>query len=302
MKTLGNYLLRTRVHSALTISVLTLLSIFISPFSYFISGAPMGLVALRKGPVIALQVAVGSSLLIALPALAFNLQLGMPIAFLLSVWLPVILCAGVLRSTQSQGLMVMCAITLGIVFLALIYFMMEDIQTWWQEWFELWKEYAISATAGQRLEQAHEFIRNMLSAILASGFVISLILTMLLARWWQSALFNPGGFRKEFYAMRLPRVMLFPTLAGLLLLLVAADFASIAIRDYVILMLIQYLFQGLSVIHGFLFVNARSKAWLIAIYCLFFILPHYTLLFVSCVGIVNAFQGGKPIQISDKSA
>lgn len=301
MKALGDYLLRTRVHAVLAISVLTALSVLVSPFSYFISGAPMGLVALRKGPVVGLQVAAGCLLLIMLPAMALNLQPGMPLAFMISVWLPVILCAGSLRSTQSQGLMVLGAGTLGVFLIAFIYVMLEDIQKWWREWFELWKEYAPSEQALQQLEQAYQVITPLLSAIFASGFVVSLIITMLLARWWQSALFNPGGFRKEFYALRLTRILVFPTLAGLLVLLLAPA-ASIAIRDFVIVMLVLYLFQGLSVIHGFLYTRARSRIWLVGLYCMFFVLPHVILLFVSCVGLVNACLGGKPVLINDNNA
>ena len=302
MKALGNYILRTRVHAILAISILTLLSIFISPFSYFISGAPMGLAALRKGPVTGLQVAAGCLLLTALPAMALNLQPGIPIAFMATVWLPVILCAGLLRNTQSQGLMVLCAGTVGVFFTALIYVMLEDIQKWWHEWFELWQQYAESEPARQQLEQAYQLISPLLSAIFASGFVISLIITMLLARWWQSALFNPGGFRKEFYALRLPRILVFPTLAGLLTLLLIPGATSIALRDTVILMLVLYLFQGISVIHGFLYTRARSRVWLIVIYGMFFIMPRFVLLFMSCVGIVNACLGGKPVRIGDNNA
>lgn len=301
MKALGNYLLRTRAHAVLTISVLTALSIFVSPVSYFISGAPMGLVALRKGPVIGLQVAGASLLLILVPALALNLQPGMPLAFMISVWLPVTLCAGLLRSTQSQGLMLLCAGTVGVFFIAFIYVMLEDIQEWWREWFEVWKEYATSEQALQQLEQAYQFISPLLSAILACGLVTSLVITMLLARWWQSALFNPGGFRKEFYAMRLPGILVFPTLAGLLALLLAPSATSIAIRDYVMVMLVLYLFQGVSAIHGFLYTRARSRVWLIGMYGMFFVLPHFVLLFVSCVGLVNACLGGKPILINDNN-
>ena len=302
MNALGNYLLRTRVHGILAISALTLLAIFVSPLSYFISGAPMGLLALRKGPATGLQVAAGCLLLTALPAMAFGLQPGIPIAFMVTVWLPVILCAGLLRSTQSQGLMVLCAGTVGVLFTALIYLMLEDLQNWWQEAFELWKEYATSEPARQQLEQAFQSISPWLSAIFASGLVMSLIITMLLARLWQSALFNPGGFRKEFYALRLPNILVFPTLAGLLALLLLPGEASMALRDGVILILVLYLFQGLSVIHGFLYTRARSRVWLLGMYGMFFILPRFILLFVSCVGIVNACLGGKPVRIGDNNA
>ena len=115
-------------------------------------------------------------------------------------------------------------------------------------------------------------------------------------------LFNPGGFRKEFYALRLPRILVFPTLAGLLALLLIPGSASIALRDTVILLLVLYLFQGISVIHGFLYTRARSRVWLIGIYGMFFIMPRFILLFVSCVGIVNACLGGKPVRIGDNKA
>ena len=301
MKTLGNYLLKTRIHAVLTVSALTILSVFISPLSYFISGAPMGLVALRKGNIVSLQVASGSLLLIALMAMTLSVQPGIPIAYMVSVWLPVILCASVLRRTQSQGLMVLCAGTTGILFTAYIHFVLEDIQEWWQAWFDSWKEYATSDQTAQQLDQVYQFISPLLSAFIASGFVISLITTLLLARWWQSALYNTGGFRKEFYSLRLPRILVFPTLLGLFTLLLAPDNTSILVRDGVILMLILYLYQGLSVIHGFFHTRAFSRLWLISMYGTFFVLPHVILLFVSCVGIVNACLGKVPGQITDKN-
>ena len=301
MEGLGNYLLKTRIHAILTVSALTILSVFISPLSYFISGAPMGLVALRKGYLTGLQVAAGCLLLVALVAMALSIRPGIPVAYTVSVWLPVILCAGILRKTHSQGLMVLGAGMTGLLFTAYIHFVEEDIRAWWREWFDSWKQYATSDQAAQQLEQVYQFISPLLSAFIASGFVISLITTLLLARWWQSRLFNPGGFRKEFYSLRLPRVLVFPTLLGLVTLLLAPDNASTALRDGVILMLVLYLYQGLSVIHGFLYPRALSRFWLTGMYAAFFLLPHAILLFVSCAGIVNACLGKEQAQITDKN-
>ena len=261
----------------------------------------MGLVALRKGYLTGLQVAAGCLLLVALVAMALSVQPGIPVAYMVSVWLPVILCAGILRRTHSQGLMVLGAGMTGMLFAAYIHFVQEDIRAWWQEWFDSWKQYATSDQAAQQLEQVYQFISPLLSVFIASGFVISLITTLLLARWWQSRLFNPGGFRKEFYSLRLPRIVVFPTLLGLFALMLAPDNASIALRDGVILMLVLYLYQGLSVIHGFLYHRAFSRFWLTGMYAAFFLLPHAILLFVSCAGIVNACLGKEQAQITDKN-
>ncbi len=296
MKALGNYLLKTRIHAILTIGTLTVLSVFISPLSYFISGAPMGLVALRKGPNVGLQVACGCLLLMALAAMIVGGQPGIPVAFMVSVWLPVILCATILRRTQSQGLAVLCAGATGLIFAVYINLVLEEIQTWWQDWFTRWEEYAASEQTASQLEQVFEFISPLLSVIIVSGFVFSLVTTLLLARWWQSALFNPGGFRKEFYSLRLPRALLLPTLLGMCVLLVTPDHAPVLVRDVVILMLILYLYQGLSVIHGFVHARGLSRVWLTGMYVTFFLLPHVILMFVSCLGIVNACLGRAPVQ------
>ena len=260
----------------------------------------MGLVALRKGPIIGLQVAAGSLFLIALIAMAMNVQPVIPIAFTIFVWLPVILCASVLRATQSQGLAVLGAGVTGAVFTAYIHLALEHIQEWWRVWFERWKEYATSDFTAQQLEQVHEIISPLISTFIISGFVISLIATLLLARWWQSVLFNPGGFRDEFYSLRLPRILVFPTLAGLFVLLFTTDNGSLALRDVLILILILYLYQGLSVIHGFMHVRALSKIWLIGMYISFFLVPYAILLFVACVGIVNACLGRQQERSRDK--
>ena len=259
----------------------------------------MGLVALRKGPFTGLTVACGCLLLIALLAMVSGIQLGIPVAFMISVWLPVILCASMLRRTQSQGLSILCAGTIGVFFTGFMYFVLEDIQGWWREWFARWKEFATSDQTAQQLEQVYEFISPLLPVIIGSGFIISLVTTLLLARWWQSLLFNPGGFRKEFYSLRLPRGLLYLTLLGLLALLLAPDNTLIGIRDSVILILILYLYQGLSVIHGFIHARGLSRLWLTGMYVTFFLLPHAILLFVSCVGIVNACLGRRPEQITE---
>ena len=299
MKGLGIYLLKTRVHAIFTISALTLLSIFVSPLSYFISGAPMGLLALRKGPYTGIQVACGCLLLTTLAAMALGAQPGIPVAFMISVWLPVILCSSVLRRTQSQGLTILCAGGAGAIVTAYIYLVQDEIQAWWQDWFANWNEYAASEQAAQQLEQVYEFISPLLSAFIASGFAFSLIATMLLARWWQSVLFNPGEFRKEFYSLRLPRIVLLPAILGLCVLLLAPDHAPVLVRDMVILMLILYLYQGLSVIHGFVHARSLSGVWLLGLYLSFFLLPHAVLTFVSGVGIVNACMGRTPQRFTD---
>ncbi len=300
MKALGNFLLKTRIHAALTITVLTALGTVLPVFSYFLSGAPLALVTLRRGVVAGVQVTVLSLGLIMLLALVSNVSPALPLAFLITVWAPVLFCSHMLRKYPSQGLMVLSAGTAGVFFTALLHIMLEDLQNWWQDLFQRLQDFGLSELDPAQLEQANGFISSLLSAIFASGFVISLIVTLLIARWWQSALFNPGGFREEFHALRLPRTLVFATLLSLLCLLVVPTLVPMMIRDTAILLLILYLFQGLSVLHYYFYTRGIPRIGSFGLYGTFFVLPPYVLLFVTCVGLVNACLGWTPAQVTDK--
>ena len=302
MKAFGYFLLKTRTHAALVVAALTALAIVLPLFSYALSGVPLALVTLRKGVAFGLQVTMISTFLTLLVALALNLSPALALAFLITVWIPVLLCAQVLRKTQSQGMMALCAGVAGVFFTALLYIMLEDLQNWWQDLFQRLQEYGLSQLTPAQLEQANQFVTPLLSALFASGFVISLIITMLLARWWQSALFNPGGFREEFHALRLPRTLVFATMVGLLCLMLAPGFTSTAVRDTVILMLILYLFQGLSVMHYYFYTRGFPRIGSLGLYGTFFVLPQYILLFVTCVGLVNAWVGWAPTRVTDNDS
>ena len=301
MKAFGNFLLTTRTRAALSVAALTLLAIAFPPFSYILSGTPLALVTLRKGVTFGTQVALLSLALTLLATLALNMPPALPLAFLVSVWIPVLCCAEVLRKTQSQGMMVLCAGAAGLLFTASIYARLDELQNWWQDLFQRLQDYGLSQLDAAQLEQANQLVTSLLSALFASGFVLGLISALLLARWWQSALFNPGGFREEFHALRLPRALVFATMVGLLGLLLVPSFTSGAIRDAVILMLSLYLFQGLSVMHYYFYTRGIPRIGSIGLYGTFFVLPHFILLFVTCVGLVNACVGWTPARATDKT-
>ncbi len=125
---------------------------------------------------------------------------------------------------------------------------------------------------------------------MAAGIVISLIITALIARWWQALLFNPGEFRKEFYALGLPRILCYPTLIGIFVLLLFKDLELAIIRDLLIVIVFLYLFQGLSTIHRAIRWRGLSHAWLIVTYTCLLLIPQMVL-FMACVGMADSWIG-----------
>jgi len=89
-----------------------------------------------------------------------------------------------------------------------------------------------------------------------------LIGVLMIARNYQAMLYNPGGFRTEFYALRLdPRVML------VLLALVVGGLAGVQVlEDWVTLLCLAPILTSLAIVHS---LAARQKAggsWLILAY------------------------------------
>ncbi len=289
MRALGHYLLSNKIQSIIAVSFLTVMAAIFQPFSYFLSGVPIGFITLRKGATTGGQIAAGSLLLLSVIAILLQMQPILPALVMLFVWLPVILCASVLRATQSQGLMMLGAGVVGVLFAIYTHITIEHLYAWWELAFEQLKASNPLGFTPQQFMHIDENMPPLLSALILFGFMMCLITSMLLSRWWQSVLFRPGGFREEFYALRLPRALAFPLLLGIGVLLFSETGASLFLRDIFIVLMALYLFQGLASLHRFVHDHGLSRGWLTAMYVLFFLLPH-VMVFVACVGIVASLS------------
>jgi hypothetical protein len=117
---------------------------------------------------------------------------------------------------------------------------------------------------------------------------LSLVLTILLARWWQSLLYNPGGFRAEFHALLVPK-----SLAIAVTALAALVFSGTVAKDSIwvdifLISIMVYLVQGLAVIHGIVGGRGLSKWWLAPVYVGLFFVPPHVILGLVMVGLVDS--------------
>ena len=58
MRKLGEFMLRSQGQEVLVLTLAMVMSVFISPLSYLLSGTPLALLALRKGPAKCIKSAV----------------------------------------------------------------------------------------------------------------------------------------------------------------------------------------------------------------------------------------------------
>ncbi|TVO79042.1 DUF2232 domain-containing protein [Sedimenticola selenatireducens] len=290
MQSLASFVMRGVPQAVMVIILLAALSLLLPPTSIF-SAAAVTLVTLRNGAIpgaLVMGLATGVSGVIALFALG---GLNLAIGFLILMWLPAWLLALVLRSSRSLSLVVMSALVLGLVMIGGQFIQTGDPVAEWQSLLNPFVESLAEAQLVDTSQQAAlvSLMASWMPGIVAAGFFLQLLASLFLGRWWQSLLYNPGGFRSEFHQLRLPKV-----LAIALLILIGLMFAQtgsdISLVEYVLILLISAWFvHGLALAHGIVGRLGSSSGWLIGLYMLLlFALPH-TVIVLATVGIADAW-------------
>jgi hypothetical protein len=169
--------------------------------------------------------------------------------------LGVALAAWVLRSSHSWPLALSAAVLSGLlVGMALMLFGGEYLQTL----------VTLVADFFSRLQEQNEGLQladptaAQVAGLLGWGNALSVSLCLLLARWWQSVLYNPGGFKTEFQLFRLPQPM------TVLLLLVAIALVSLGANYWfwALMLSLPFIFAGFGLVHAMAAKRQLSGFWL----------------------------------------
>ena len=102
------------------------------------------------------------------------------------------------------------------------------------------------------------FVIGLISYVIA----INSLLSLLLARWWQATLYNPGGFQTEFHLLRLGPVQT-------LICIVAMVFCGLQGEDYqawLSLMGLPLLLAGIALVHHVANIRNMGGQWLVLFY------------------------------------
>ena len=158
----------------------------------------------------------------------------------------VTLAAMVLRNSTSWPYALVAAVVSGLItgftLLSLGHGYLEEILGLFRD--------VIEQINSQAAEQGQVAI-NMPGAAAIAGLLgmsntFAVIMCLLLARWWQAMLYNPGGFRTEFHALRLPPVMAVLLAAvSMWLWMMGSDY-----RLWAMITVTPFVFAGLGLVHG----------------------------------------------------
>ena len=119
--------------------------------------------------------------------------------------------------------------------------------------------------------------------------LVSCLLGLILARSWQSFLYNPGGFREEFHQVRLP---LAASMALLALTLAGTSLSPVMVVLIPIASLPLFV-AGVSLVHGLIGLRKLGYLWLVAFYLmvvLFMQLAYPVIVLTACFDSLLDFR------------
>lgn len=236
----------------------------------WVGAAAAALVSLRKGTAEGVYV-VFWALLPAIAVAKFGQDVG-PLCMLL-------VTAGaaiVLRNTQSWPFALVFSVFGGMCTALFLQQFAQDYLA------------SILATVQPMLDQLRsqsagrmpQILTGDIAAVIGSSTVLWSVLALMLARWWQSLLYNPGGFQAEMWNLRLPAVMTVLLVAVMLLIGRLGE----VYRFWGVMCLLPFLAAGLSLIHGVVGRFGLGRVWLVVFYIALLLLgPLWGLLILAAI-------------------
>ncbi len=284
MRALLGYINKGPLQAITVTAVFAILSLVL-PMLIYISGAVVGLVSLRVGPRQGAVVIAGSMAL----AGVFSLVLlgnALPVLmFALLTWVPVCLLATLLRQVANQGLMLGVAFVFAVVAIAIVHLLVGVPTEWWSALLHSMLRGAVSE-GGLKLdpEQAESVahfvttIAPLMTGLVVATLLLSMVLSVYLARWWHSLIDNPGGFAREFRELSLgPRVAYAVTGIGLAAFLPLVEVRALA-TDVLWSAVVIYMLQGLALAHWVAKKRGISRAWIVCFYIVISVFPQVILM------------------------
>jgi hypothetical protein len=301
MRSVASFVMQGRLQATAAVVLTTVLLLLtqLQPLVLF-GSAGLALVTLRRGALDGAAVMLLAATACTIVLLLFQADPILVFGSMLLLWLPVWGLALLLRYGRALGMMVAAALMVGVVLAVALYLYTsvdELVKT-------LGPHISVMLEQGQILEpeQHQAFIESLVGwvpGIIATLFFLQLVAVLLLARWWQSLLYNPGGFRAEFLQLRLPNGVAIVTVAVLLLNLTGIKLSGMLL-DYLILLLLSAFFvHGLALVHGLIDKHGANTSWLIGMYVLLIIFMPYAESLLSAAGLADSWFDFRARPVAD---
>ena len=272
MDALAQFVLKGRTQ-AIVVAVLAALL----PLLVWISEAAVSLVALRKGAT------EGSYILVwaLIPAIMWSRQ---------GDYSPMIVIVGsyilalVLRSTVSWQRVIQVALVLTLA----AGFMQQQFNgDALAQVVQGVQKLLMQKTPGtsEYLSSESQWLLQATLGVFDTLHFAMMLSSVLLARRWQSVLYNPGGLQQEFHQLRFSPLF---ALALIALIIIATSSGGEFIR-WVPIMVAPLVISGLALAHGSVAKRSLGRSWLVALYVSAFLLGPYVITMLVILAAIDTF-------------
>ena len=221
------------------------------PLLTWVSASIISLVVLRKG-------ATDGAIVL----LWTMLPLGVTVYFIgdpssTTVAVGAAILAYVLRITVSWELTLVTTLLLSVIASLVFQYTASDVLLVFVNlYMEIQKQLSV--------EMNYESAKEQFLGVFAMGQAYTMFAIVILARWWQSQLYNPGEFKTEFHQIRAKPVFV----SGLLLLSVACIFFGDPLSRWIPLLTMPLAVSGLAMLHWLGDFRSVGGVWILIFYLL----------------------------------
>jgi hypothetical protein len=285
---LARFILKRPGQAALVAAAMAIMGIILVP-AIWLSGAAVALVTLvkdyRQGFMVVVLATVGS---VVFATVIFSSPM-VVVYFVLMAWLPAWMAATVLKQTASLATSLQLMTVLSLTAIIVLYFVFPDFGELWRPTLELFVQQLSDQSQGQldsqALLRASEVVIRLMPGLVATSLLFGSMISLSLARWWQAALYNPGGFGSEFQSLKLGKLV---AIVAVGIILASIVLGTDVLNSMLMVLSMLYLTQGMSILHAIVNRKKMNVAWLYLVYILMFFVPEVMVLMV-LVGITDAW-------------
>lgn len=287
MKKLGRYLLANDTRAAIVAFLCTLLPLIGFPGG-FIATIVVGLMTLQKGYKSGLFVLA----FVALPAIALfvlrQFEYGLFDILLIHsilVWI----FALVLRRWNSWSVVLESMAVVGAAGVIALHSFVPEIHHFWVNVLtHFYKQYSLANAFKLTPAKTSDFIHHV--APLATGSAAFLLffgifIQLILARWWQSAIFSLGSVHQEFIKIRIDRIAAVVLIAAT----VCVYWQPAWLIDLYPVLLLPFMVAGLSFVHQMMAKRKKMIFLLIVMYIALFILNFIMVVLLALLGFIDSW-------------
>ncbi|MES2219286.1 MAG: hypothetical protein V4501_12860 [Pseudomonadota bacterium] len=206
--------------------------------------------------------------------------------------------AVVLGKTSSWSLVLDVLGVLGVVTVIVLHLAYPDMAGWWQQWLTNYFAGVGVATGGdahslsvvQGMTSEMKYYATGIAGIMFSFYAL---VDLLIGRWWQDTMFNPGGLSKELKAIRLSKICAIIFLVGI----VFAFSHVVMMQDAMLVLGMVFALAGLSLMHYVIAAKHIKWGWVTLIYILLSIVPESIALFIIAGLLDSVFDFRKKFNV-----